>query len=92
MLSIIMSFAKVRTVDSVPTLVALLDGLNKFPVDPHSLYVSAGPTRVVPSYISVSILGKGQGLIGAQDIPKGSRILYEKPIFTVPKEDTTTKP
>jgi hypothetical protein len=70
-----MSIAKVKTVDSVPTLISLLDGLNNLPVDPHSLYVSVEPAGVLPSYISISIPGKGQGLIGAQDIPKGSRIL-----------------
>ncbi len=71
--------------DSVATLISLLDGLNNLPVDFHSMYVSAEPTGILPSYISISIPGKGQGLIGAQDIPKGSRFLSEKPIFIVPR-------
>ena len=47
--------------------------------------MSIEPDGVLPSYISISIPGKGQGLIGAQNIPKGSRVLSEKPIFTAPQ-------
>jgi hypothetical protein len=36
-------------------------------------------------YILMPIPGKGQGLIAAQDISKGTRILSEKPLFQIPR-------
>ena len=34
-------------------------------------------------YILTPIPGKGQGLIAVQDIPKGTRILSDKPLFRI---------
>jgi hypothetical protein len=36
-------------------------------------------------YILTALPGKGQGLIAVQDIPKGTRIISEKPLFRIPK-------
>jgi hypothetical protein len=36
-------------------------------------------------YILTPIPGKGQGLIAVQDISKGTRILFEKPLFRIPR-------
>ena len=47
--------------------------------DPGSVQAS---TILVP-YVIRSIPTKGQGLIAAQTIPKGNRILSEKPLFTI---------
>lgn len=43
----------------------------------------AEATASLISYIVRPIPDKGQGLIAVQNIPKGNRILSEKPVFTV---------
>ncbi|THV47247.1 hypothetical protein BGAL_0325g00120 [Botrytis galanthina] len=38
-----------------------------------------------PRYALQDVPGKGKGLVATQDIPKGTRIIEEKPIMTRPK-------
>ena len=59
----------------------MIDGptLSNFPADNPEL---AKTTALSTLYIEKSIPNKGQGLIAVQIIPKGTRILSEKPIFT----------
>lgn len=53
-------------------------------VSSHDSSLIAEATETSPFYIQKSISGKGQGLIAARKIPKGSRILSENTIFTIP--------
>lgn len=64
------------------TSTPLIDGptLNSSPTDNLG---SAENTALLTPYVVRSIPKKGQGLIATQTIPKGTRILSEKPIFTV---------
>ncbi|KAF7921989.1 uncharacterized protein EAE98_008200 [Botrytis deweyae] len=39
-----------------------------------------------PRYALQDVQGKGKGLVATQDIPKGTRIIEEKPIMTRPKQ------
>ncbi|KAF2491422.1 SET domain-containing protein [Lophium mytilinum] len=41
-----------------------------------------GATTSLPMYAVEDVPGKGKGLIATEDIPKGTRITSEKPIFT----------
>jgi len=43
-----------------------------------------GATASLPVYALEDVPGKGKGLIAARDIPKGTRIISEKPFVTVP--------
>ena len=54
--------------------------LNSSPTDVLGL---AETTALLTLYVVRSIPKKGQGLIATQIIPKGTRILSEKPIFTI---------
>jgi hypothetical protein len=44
-----------------------------------------GAAASVPMYALEDVLGKGKGLIATKHIPKGTRIISEKPILTVPR-------
>ncbi|KAI9869147.1 MAG: hypothetical protein M1813_002971 [Trichoglossum hirsutum] len=45
---------------------------------------SLEPNAIQKLYTMEPVPGKGQGLIAAQHIPRGTRILCEKPLFTIP--------
>ena len=53
-------------------------------VSSHNSSLIAEATETSPFYIQKSIPEKGQGLVAVRKIPKSSRILSEKPIFTIP--------
>ena len=64
-------------------------------MDTQNLMSVAGSVTLDSStmkfYTQELISGKGQGLVATQDIPRGTRILAEKPLFKIPVEGTSPK-